>query len=114
MINSRFSLIDHSASSAKIVLEQNKFSKKVTSNRDLTPNPMTAHFLCLQSHAFPILASVNWGIFNSTLVCASIDFLDLEDLAEIRIIKVSVFQAMGISTVGKAWDWKHKKWSLES
>ena len=26
----------------------------------------------------------------------------------------SVFQAMGISTVGKAWDCKHKKWALQT
>ena len=29
-----FLLIDHSVSSARIVLEKNKFSKKLTSNRD--------------------------------------------------------------------------------
>ena len=29
-----FTKIDHSGSAARIVLEQNKFSKKVTSNRD--------------------------------------------------------------------------------
>ena len=33
--------IDHSGIDARIVLEQNKFSKKVTSNRDWTLNPGT-------------------------------------------------------------------------
>ena len=32
----------------------------------------------------------------------------------IRIFKVSDFQAMGISIVGKAWDCKHHKWALQS
>ena len=71
--------------------------------------------MCLQSHAFP--TELTWQelrgeIFNSTFVCASIDFWTLLKSIEhdyVKIIKVSVFQAMGISTVGKAWDYKHKK-----
>ena len=38
--HSNFPKVDHSGNVARIVLEQNKFSKKVSSNRDWTLNPI--------------------------------------------------------------------------
>ena len=51
--NRRIPKIDRSGSSARIVLEKNKFSKKVTSNRDWNWDSRTLVALLLQSHAFP-------------------------------------------------------------
>ena len=47
-----FPKIDNSGSISRIVLEQNKFSQKVTFNRDGTLDPRTLVALLLQSHAF--------------------------------------------------------------
>ena len=62
LINRVFPKINHSVRSARIVLEKNKFSKKVTSYRDWTLDPRTvhsAHFMCLQWHALPtVLISI--------------------------------------------------------
>ena len=44
--NQGFSKIDHSGCAARIVLEQNEFSKKVTSNRDWTRDPTTLVAFC--------------------------------------------------------------------
>ena len=57
-----FPKIDLSGSSARIVLEQDKFSKKVTSNRDWTCDPRTVVLTCyyLQSHAFP--SELSWQV----------------------------------------------------
>ena len=46
--NRGFPKIDHSGINARIVLEQNKFSKKATSNRT-QPKDCSAHFLCTVS-----------------------------------------------------------------
>ena len=56
--NQGFPKIDHSGCTARIVLEQNEFSKKVTSNRDWTRDPTTLVALLLQSHVFPNSGSV--------------------------------------------------------
>ena len=65
--------VDHSGIEARIVLEQNKFTKKATSNRTLTLDPRTVVLTSsVQSHTF--LVTELSGIFNSTFVCASIDF----------------------------------------
>ena len=62
LINRVFPKINHSVRSARIALEKNKFSKKVTSYRDWTLDPRTlhsVHFLCLQWHALPtVLISI--------------------------------------------------------
>ena len=65
-------------STDRIVLEQNKFSKKVTSNKDWTWNPGALVALLLQCLPnWAILVSVNWEIFNYTFVCPSISFYTL-------------------------------------
>ena len=73
-----FTKIDNSGIDARIELEQNKFSKNVSSNRNCTLNPRTVVLTsCVQFHALPTElseASVNSGIYNSTLVRASINF----------------------------------------
>ena len=49
-----FPKIDHSGISARIGLEQNKFSKKATSNKTKTLNPRTVVLTsCVQFHALP-------------------------------------------------------------
>ena len=50
--NRGFPKIDHFGSAARIVLEQNKFSKRTTSNRYWMWDPRTLVALLLQSHAF--------------------------------------------------------------
>ena len=53
--------INHSGSTVRIGLEQNKFSKKITSTRDWIWDPRTFVALLLQSHAFPaVLIPIAW------------------------------------------------------
>ena len=51
--NRGFLKIDHSGIDTRIVLKINKFSKKVSSNRDRTLHPRTVLTSCIQSHALP-------------------------------------------------------------
>ena len=102
---------DHSGIGARIVLEQYKFTKKATSNRTWTLNPRTVVLTsCVQSHAFlPTELSGQMLIQGSLtqLLCINwlLDFRGTERILlksikhdYIRIIKVSVFQAVGISS----------------
>ena len=73
----------------------------------------SAHFLCLQSHAFP--SEVSWQVLiegsltpllfvhHLTFELRRTERIQLKSIEHdyIRIIKISVFQAMGITTVGK-------------
>ena len=46
-------------------------------------SPLWGYFLNIMNRVAPFCAyspSVNWEIFNFNFVCASIDFLDLEEL----------------------------------
>ena len=104
-----FRKIQHSGSTARIVLEeQNKFTKKFTSNRDLTWCHRTLVAFLLQSHAFPtvlipntwktktlkilyscvllILAKVNWCTDRNKY--CSLAKIDLDLAQNRRAIKV--------------------------
>ena len=110
--NRGFPKVDHSGIDARIVLEQiNSAKNKTTSNRNWTLNPRTvstAHFLslmpypCARSHHLkdwdfndPYIAMVYWFQLNPLSSSKSKKSIEHD---YIRIIKVSVFQAMGSST----------------
>ena len=75
----------------------------------------------LQSHALPtelsgqVLLEGTWTpllfVHQLTIELGGTERIKLKSIEHdyIRIIKVLVFQAIGISTVGKAWECKQKK-----
>ena len=109
-INITFPKADHSGNDARIVLRQNKFSKKVTSNRDWTLKLMMVVFLhsCLSNYAncqVLIEGSLTPPLFVHLYLLERIQ--QKKTWYRVRIFKVSVFQEMGIDIAGWAWDLKY-------
>ena len=116
-----FPIINHSSSTVRIILEQKNFSKKSYLYRDWTWDPRTLVALVLKWHAFP--TELPWqvlidGYLTPLLFVYQLTFglkriqLKLIEHDYIRIFKVSVFQSMRISTVGKAWNCNRRATSV--
>ena len=114
-----FPKIDHSGSSTLIVLEKNKFSKKVTSYGDWIRNPRTVALAsCVYSLSLPNCAYSHcfkdWDFKDPCIVMLYwFQLIPLSSKSIWRTNKSWVKDpSVNTCQVGKAWNCKHKKWAL--
>ena len=96
--NRVFPKIDHSGNSTRIVLKQNKFGKKVTSNRDWSWDTGSLVALLLQSHAFP--TELSWQVIIEKYLTPLLFVHQLTSL--LAMIALSVVQSYAQSFIYNA------------